>query len=522
MLSAVQAVAPVASRDDPLVGRVIGTGYEIRRLVGQGGMGSVYEAEQTSLARRVAVKLLKPDLLRDELSKKRFYYEARAASRLNHPNSVAVFDFGATDDGVPFIVMEYLSGKDLADVLYESGRLDAPRVCRIARAVLAALGEAHALGIYHRDMKPENVILLPHADGSEGVKVVDFGLAKLGLDAKLTDPNTVLGTPYYMAPEQFLAGEIDGRADLYSLGVVMFELLTGSVPFEGDAAVALAHQHLSVPPPDPRSLAPVDDQLADVVLRALRKKPSERFASALEMAQAIGRVTDVPAATSEAVRTRRRAGADTLPTHEPVVDELERAIVTLRAAPVVVLAGPVGSGRTTALAALAARCRRAGSHVASCTADVTGGAAYAPLRRLVEDLLGGIDAPDDARGLGLDPVERAGYAELLDPVGLRGVPNRSRAPAVAEAVAAVVRRVAARTRAGHVVLLFDDAEAYDALTLDAVERLASIAGDLASFVIAADEGGLAQRLVRAPRVAIGGRDARLPIHERLLRKLRFA
>ena len=221
--------------EDKLVGRTLPGGYHILDLISVGGMGRVYRAQQSALGRTVAVKIIHPHLLADENSALRFMTEARAASQLNHPNSVSVFDFGRTDDGQPYLVMEFLRGKDLARVAYEEGPLAFARIVDVLRQVLLALGEAHDLGIIHRDLKPENVILEPLRRGGDFVKVVDFGLAKLRADTQtpsVTSPGIVCGTPDYMAPEQGRGDTIDGRSDLYAVGVILFQLLTGRLPFE--------------------------------------------------------------------------------------------------------------------------------------------------------------------------------------------------------------------------------------------------------------------------------------------------
>jgi serine/threonine-protein kinase len=187
-------VGTLATNEDRLVGRTLPGGYHILDLISVGGMGRVYRAQQSALGRTVAVKIIHPHLLSDENSALRFMTEARAASQLNHPNSVSVFDFGRTDDGQPYLVMEFLRGKDLARVAYEEGPLPFSRVVDVLRQVLAALGEAHDLGIIHRDLKPENVILEPLRRGGDFVKVVDFGLAKLRADAQsqsVTSPGIV-------------------------------------------------------------------------------------------------------------------------------------------------------------------------------------------------------------------------------------------------------------------------------------------------------------------------------------------
>jgi serine/threonine protein kinase/tetratricopeptide (TPR) repeat protein len=278
---------------DLFIGKSLPGGYHVLDLISVGGMGRVYRAEQSVLGRTVAVKVIHPHLLADENSAIRFMTEARAASQLNHPNSVAVFDFGRTDDGQPYIVMEFLRGKDLARVAYEEGPLAFSRIVEVLRQVLAALGEAHELGIVHRDMKPENVILEALRRGGDFVKVVDFGLAKLKAEAhapSVTSPGIVCGTPDYMAPEQGRGDAIDGRSDLYAVGVMLFQLLTGRLPFEADSPTQVVMMHLSIPVPDPRQVAPereIHPLLVDVCFKALAKNASERYQDALEFSDAL-------------------------------------------------------------------------------------------------------------------------------------------------------------------------------------------------------------------------------------------
>jgi len=286
-------VGTLATNEDRLVGRTLPGGYHILDLISVGGMGRVYRAQQSALGRTVAVKIIHPHLLSDENSALRFMTEARAASQLNHPNSVSVFDFGRTDDGQPYLVMEFLRGKDLARVAYEEGPLPFSRIVDVLRQVLAALGEAHDLGIIHRDLKPENVILEPLRRGGDFVKVVDFGLAKLRADTQspsVTSPGIVCGTPDYMAPEQGRGDLLDGRSDLYAVGVMLFQLLTGRLPFRAENPTQVVMMHLTVPVPDPRQLAPergIPDPLVDVVMKALAKDAVRRYQDAQEFADAL-------------------------------------------------------------------------------------------------------------------------------------------------------------------------------------------------------------------------------------------
>ncbi len=277
--------------DDPLLGRTLPGGYVILELVGIGGMGRVYRAEQTTLGRTVAVKIIHPHLVGEENAAARFITEARAASRLNHPNSVAVIDFGKTQDGQLYLVMEFLRGRDLARVAYEEGPLSFRRIVNVLRQVLAALSEAHHLDIIHRDLKPENIILEPVRQGGDFVKVVDFGLAKMRVTEKnITSPGIVCGTPEYMSPEQGRGDTIDARSDLYAVGVIFFQMLTGRLPFEAESPTQVVLMHISQPPPDPRKLAPerqIPDALVNVLLMAMAKEPEHRFTDADEFSEAL-------------------------------------------------------------------------------------------------------------------------------------------------------------------------------------------------------------------------------------------
>src|ERR1041384_727531 len=285
--------AVAVNSEDKLVGRPLPGGCLVLDLISVGGMGRVYRAEQRALGRTVAVKVIHPHLLADENSILRFMTEARAASQLNHPNSVSVIDFGRTDDGQPYLVMEFLRGKDLARVAYEQGPLPFKRVVDVLAQALMALSEAHDLGIVHRDLKPENIILEPLRRGGDFVKVVDFGLAKLKADAQapsVTSPGIVCGTPDYMAPEQGRGDPIDGRSDLYAMGVILFQLLTGRLPFEADSPTQVVMMHMTIPVPDPRQVAPepsIPEPLVQVVNKALAKDAKKRYQDAIEFADAL-------------------------------------------------------------------------------------------------------------------------------------------------------------------------------------------------------------------------------------------
>jgi serine/threonine-protein kinase len=288
--------------EDPLIGKSLPGGYVLLELIGVGGMGRVYRAEQKALGRTVAVKVIHPHLHGEEGAAARFITEARAASRLNHPNVVGVIDFGRTsgaEGNLLYLVMEFLRGRDLSRVAYEEGPLAFPRIMDVLRQTLLALDEAHHLGIIHRDVKPENIVLEPTRGGGDFVKVVDFGLAKLRPDmlsgittggTGITSPGIVCGTPDYMSPEQGRGDPLDARSDLYALGVIMFQLLTSQLPFEAASPTQVVLMHLQQPPPDPRRVVPerrIPDVLADVCLRALEKDRNRRYKDATDFVKAL-------------------------------------------------------------------------------------------------------------------------------------------------------------------------------------------------------------------------------------------
>jgi serine/threonine-protein kinase len=297
--------------EDPLVGRTLPGGFVILELIGVGGMGRVYRAEQTNLGRTVAVKIVHPHLSGEENAVARFITEARAASRLNHPNSVAVIDFGKTNDGQLYLVMEYLRGKDLARVAYDEGPLPFRRIIDVLRQTLAALAEAHHFDIIHRDLKPENIILEPVRGGGDFVKVVDFGLAKMQVEKSqpsITSPGIVCGTPEYMSPEQGRGDPLDPRSDLYAVGVILYQLLTGRLPFEAETPTQVVLMHLSKAPPDPNTVAPermIPKPLVELTIKSLQKEAKDRFQSADEFAIALGEaMARVEAAAREGGKNR--------------------------------------------------------------------------------------------------------------------------------------------------------------------------------------------------------------------------
>ncbi|MGI8940958.1 MAG: protein kinase domain-containing protein [Actinomycetota bacterium] len=268
--------------------RVFGGRYEARRSIGSGGMAEVFLAYDQLLDRDVAVKALDDQLARDPHFIERFRREARTAARLSHPNIVALHDYGSTDDSY-FIVMEYIEGRTVGEIIADDGPLNPVRVAEIASDVAAALERAHGAGLVHRDVTSSNVMI-----GTNGeTKVTDFGIARVmdKHDQQTTaGGNTVLGTAAYISPEQAQGQDVDERTDIYSLGIVMFEMLTGRPPFMADNPLALASQHVLNDPPRPSSLNDaVPEELDAIVLRALAKRSDARFASAAEMREELGR-----------------------------------------------------------------------------------------------------------------------------------------------------------------------------------------------------------------------------------------
>ncbi len=271
-----------AALADPLIGRVVAERYRIDARLGRGAMGTLYRGVDTTLQRPVAIKMLLPQLVSDPNVAARFDREALAVSRLDHPNCVRVFDAGTMPDGGKYIVMQLLEGRELRHVIAE-GPLGLDRALDFALQVLRGLEHAHRRGLVHRDLKPENMFVVVDDDGREVVKLVDFGIVKLlgGDEPKLTRAGLVFGTPRYMSPEQVTGGKIDERADLYSVGIVLFEMLTGAAPFEADSPGILMRMHvLADVPPLPDTVPPA---VAAVIAKLMEKSPGDRPAGAREV-----------------------------------------------------------------------------------------------------------------------------------------------------------------------------------------------------------------------------------------------
>jgi serine/threonine protein kinase len=265
------------------IGNVLGNRYRLIELLGQGGMATIYRARDSQLERDVAIKVLRAEYGRDPDFSSRFRQEAQAAASLNHPNVVAVHDYGQDPVG-PYIVMELVDGEDLASVIRRTGALPPRQAARIAAEIARALSAAHARGFVHRDVKPGNVLV-----GRDGrVKVADFGIARAVAEAQMTLPGTTLGSVHYFSPEQARGEQATISSDIYSLGIVLYELLTGRRPWEGDSAASIAMARLSGPVPSPSGVrSGVPPALDAIVQRALARDPSGRFPTAAAMADAL-------------------------------------------------------------------------------------------------------------------------------------------------------------------------------------------------------------------------------------------
>ncbi|MFH1437693.1 MAG: serine/threonine-protein kinase [Pseudomonadota bacterium] len=298
--------------------------YRVTRLIGRGGMGAVYEGEQIRLGRKIAIKVLMPKARVSESIIKRFDREARFIAKLKHPNIVEIIDFDETKEGIPFMVMEYLEGRSLRKVIKEiPAGLDIPRFLLWMDEICIGLDAAHEAGVLHRDLKPENIHLVKSADGTEHARILDFGLAKMAeapARTTLTQEGMLIGTPYYISPEQIRQEKIDVRADVYSLGVIAYEMVSGFVPFFDENAMAIIRKHLVEPPPDLRKKCPsAPEHIAVAINRALVKEREQRWPSVMAFRDALHdeRLSSGPEVTVEP-DAGRQAGesrvGDTAPT----------------------------------------------------------------------------------------------------------------------------------------------------------------------------------------------------------------
>ncbi|MEC7526209.1 MAG: serine/threonine-protein kinase [Myxococcota bacterium] len=288
---------------DPLLGRVIDGRYRIEQQIGEGGMGVVYMATHTVLQKKLALKVLRGDSSKDADVVQRFMQEAQAATSIGHQNIIDISDFGRLPDGAVYFVMEYLDGLSLSDMIKRGGSIPMADAVHIIRQIASALDAAHARGIVHRDLKPDNIIVINQGGDPLFVKVLDFGVAKVGGGAsKLTKTGMVFGTPHYMSPEQAAGHSVDARTDIYALGVIMYEMFTGKVPFDADTFMGILSKHMFEPPASPSEVKGASlGALESVTLRALEKNPDQRY---LSMQELIADLDTVAAGGSVAVGGR--------------------------------------------------------------------------------------------------------------------------------------------------------------------------------------------------------------------------
>lgn len=291
-----------ARKPDPRVGLILDSKYKLLESLGQGGMGSIFRAQRLHIGDEVAVKLLHHDLVREEKALERFRREARAAAMIRHPNVVSIHDFndGRSEATQPYIVMELVRGVSLGDLLRREGRMRPERAVRLMHEVCTGVGVAHRQRLLHRDLKPDNVIVVPpsHEGDEETAKVVDFGLAKVrdvGASTALTHTGAVIGTLYYMSPEQCSGEELDARADVYSLGAMFYEMLSGGPPFRSRNLAGLIAKHLNEPPPPFPEELRVPKALEAVCFRALAKDPNERQPDAIVLGRELQNALIAPA-----------------------------------------------------------------------------------------------------------------------------------------------------------------------------------------------------------------------------------
>jgi len=304
---------------DPLLGSVVDERYEISSVIGEGGMGVVYAARHRALGKRFALKALRRDLATDREIAARFMQEARTAASVSHPGLVEITDFGTLPTGQPFFVMELLEGQSLSQLIRRGGPIPAARGIEIVRQIADALGTAHEHSIVHRDLKPDNIHISSGVAGRDHVTIVDFGLAKVVGASRLTRAGMVFGTPHYMSPEQAQGDPTDHRADIYALGVVMYEMFTGRVPFEADSYMGVLTKHMYMAPTPPSQLVGIDKLgvLEDIILRCLEKKPEHRYRTLRELIGDLELALN-PAGTRTLIARRRRPTPRSL-----LADELE-------------------------------------------------------------------------------------------------------------------------------------------------------------------------------------------------------
>ncbi len=313
---------------DPIIGTIIDGRYEVLRALGEGGMGVVYHVQHRVLQRSFALKMLRKDLARERDLCARFIQEARSAATIAHPNVVQITDYGELPDATPYFVMEFLEGLPLARLCRGGGPLPAARALRIVMQIASGVGAAHRAGIVHRDLKPDNVIVLQDMNRRDVVKLLDFGVAKVAGAASVTRTGMVFGSPHYMSPEQAAGQHVDHRADIYAIGVIMYEVFTGRVPFEADTFMGVLTKHMFMAPEPfkggPGFATRELGALEEVTLRCLEKKPDARFPTTDTLIAAIEEVVQLGARSSSFdLRVSDSGGRRPSPAGFRLADEME-------------------------------------------------------------------------------------------------------------------------------------------------------------------------------------------------------
>jgi serine/threonine protein kinase len=310
----------VKLQQDSLLGTVLDNSYEVISIIGHGGMGVVYKARHTLMDRIVAIKMLKSTLISDSMSVKRFQQEVKASARIDHPHAITVYNFGISPEGLPYIVMDFLQGNSLAEVIKAEGHVEVDRGVKIITQACEALAHAHKQGVVHRDLKPSNIVLTEYDEDPDFVKVVDFGVAKLmGGTAegaqRLTQTGEVCGSPVYMSPEQCMGQELDLRSDIYSMGILIYETLTGKLPLIGRTMVDTMSKHVSEMPPSFSKVRPdlyIPERIEQVVMRAMAKDPADRHQNMDELREDLENAIPKPGRSSSLRHTQMTSSRDSM------------------------------------------------------------------------------------------------------------------------------------------------------------------------------------------------------------------
>ena len=523
------------ARTQKLIGRVLGDKFRLTACIGIGGTGAVYKADQIALGRTVAVKILNEDLASDTRLVKRFRDEATAASRLNHPNTVSIIDYGQSPDGLLYLAMEYLRGPTLTQLIAREHPLPVGRVLDIVVQILAGIEEAHLAGVVHADLKSDNIIVDQRRAGADVVKLVDFGIARLvGPNVREGDDRNICGTPEYMAPEVISGAPPGYAADLYAAGIILYELLTCHTPFFGGTTIEILSKQLRTeadPPSKKRPEIPINAELDALMKRALAKHPGDRFSSAVDMRHAVVGLAERLAQVERAEDvTCTACGAKCAPSFRfcpecghprvakvntvelgpavPIAAEKERLLPLpllgvereqrlivdhLRGkgrSQCMLVVGPPGSGRSRLVQdTCAAVATQVGLTVYKAGADPTGLAStYYPVRAVIASVLSlpPVCTEDDLRsamrGLDLTDPDLFGIAQLFghqSPLLELEPPVRRR-----ETVASILRVIQAVASRSQVALVFDDVDRYDHPSLDVLRRIAEGSPQLPVVLIA--------------------------------------